>query len=97
MRWGPNPASPVERKPFSKWIRLDEHVEVHPRATDISPDLPHSGVLGVAMVNLDGGGVMHVYSGPNGYGTKTVRHVCRLPRHARRRQDVGAGASHYPP
>ena len=77
---GAESASPVERKPFSKWIRLDEHVQVHPRATDISPDLPHSGVLGVAMVNLDGGGVMHVYSGPNGYGTKTARTfvACRV-------------------
>jgi len=63
-----------------------EHVEVHPRATDISPDLPHSGVLGVAMVNLDGGGVMHVYSGPNGYGTKSARTfvACRVTHDAGR-------------
>ncbi len=74
--------SPVARKPFSKWQQLDAFVAVHPRAEDISPDLPYPGVLGVAMTRLDDGGVMHVYSGPNGYGTKSERTfvACRITR-----------------
>lgn len=58
------------RKPFTVWHRSGEAVEMHPRSTDITHDTKHPAVLGPALIKLDDGAVMSVYSTPTSYGGK---------------------------
>lgn len=59
-----------QRKPGTLWTPSGEVNEVHPRATDITHDAPGPAVLGPALVKLDDGAVMSVFSTPTSYGGK---------------------------
>ncbi len=58
------------RKPFTVWHRSGEVVEMHPRSTNITHDTEHPAVLGPALIKLDDGSVMSVYSTPTSYAGK---------------------------
>lgn len=60
----------LSRKPFTIWHRSGSKVTMHPRATDVTHDTPHPAVLGPALMKLDDGSVLSVYSTPTSYGGK---------------------------
>ncbi|MFK5924857.1 MAG: exo-alpha-sialidase [Verrucomicrobiota bacterium] len=58
------------RKPFTVWHRSGDRVTMHPRSINITHDTDHLAVLGPALVKLDDGAVMSVYSTPTSYAGK---------------------------
>lgn len=58
------------RKPFTVWTPSGDVNKVNPRATDITHDTPAATVLGPALLGLDDGAVMSVYSTPTSYAGK---------------------------
>lgn len=70
----------LSRKPFTVWQPSGTAVTMHPRATDITHDTPHDAVLGPAMMKLDDGSVLSVYSTPTSYGGKNCYIAGRVTR-----------------
>ncbi len=58
------------RKPFTVWHQSGDLVTMHPRSTNVTHDTDHLAVLGPALVKLDDGAVMSVYSTPTSYDGK---------------------------